>query len=114
MSGLQFIVDFARTLAWPLAVVALVMILRRPIADILRQLAGGLRRLRAGQSDAEFDRVVRQANAELTAAVSAGQAEPAAMPVLLRFGVLAQDDPAAAFPPALAVVEAALRDLLAE
>jgi hypothetical protein len=113
MSGLQFIVDFARTLAWPLAVVALVMILRRPIADILRQLAGGLRRLRAGQSDAEFDWVVGQANAELTAAVSAGQAEPAAMPVLLRFGVLAQDDPAAAFPPALAVVEAALRDLLA-
>src|ERR1039458_4066576 len=51
MSGLQFVVDFARSLAWPLAVVALVVVLRRPIVDILLQLAASLRLLRfAGQA----------------------------------------------------------------
>jgi hypothetical protein len=112
MSGLQFVVDFARSLAWPLAVVALVVVLRHPIVDILLQLAASLRRLRAGQSDAEFDRVVGQANAELTAAVSAGHTDPAAIPVLLRFAGQAQDDPPAAFAQALGAVEAVLRELL--
>ncbi len=55
MSGLQFVVDFVRALVWPVAIVAIVVFLRRPIVDILMQLASGLRRLRAGQSDAEFD-----------------------------------------------------------
>jgi hypothetical protein len=113
MSGLQFVVDFVGALAWPVAVVALVVFLRRPIVDILMQLASGLRRLRAGQSDAEFDRVVGQTKAELTATVSAGVSSPVAMPVLLRFATLAEDDPAAAIGQALGSVEVALRDLLA-
>ena len=72
MSGLQFIVEFVKALAWPVAIVAIVVFLRRPIVDILMQLASGLRRLRAGQSDTEFDRIAGQAKAELTATVSAG------------------------------------------
>jgi hypothetical protein len=113
MSGLQFVVDFVRALAWPVAIVALVVFLRRPIVDILVQLASGLRRLRAGQSDAEFDRVIGQTKAELTATVTAAVSSPVAMPVLLRFATVADDDPPAAIGHALGSVEAALRDLLA-
>jgi len=112
MSGLQFIVEFVKALAWPVAIVAIVVFLRRPIVDILMQLASGLRRLRAGQSDAEFDRIAGLAKAELTATVSAGGQNAAAVPVLLRFASAADDDPAAAIAQSFGSVEAALRDLL--
>ncbi len=111
MSGLQFIVEFVRALAWPVAVVALVVFLRRPIVDILMQLASGLRRLRAGQSDAEFDRMVSQTKAELTATVSAAAAG-AAVPVLLAFATTADENPALAVARAFEAIEMALRDLL--
>jgi hypothetical protein len=111
MSGLQFILDVVKALAWPAAIVAIVAFLRRPIVDILMQLASGLRRLRAGQSDAEFDRIVSQTRAELTATVSARGPSPA-MPVLLKFATAAEDDPAAAIGQAFGAVEAALRGLL--
>jgi hypothetical protein len=110
MSGFQFVVDLFEALAWPAAIVVIVIFLRRPIVDILMQLASGLRRLRSGQSDAEFDRTVSQVKAELTATVSAGG--PAALPVLLRFAAAAESDPAAAITQAYAAVEAALRELL--
>jgi hypothetical protein len=115
MSGLQFIVEFVKALAWPVAIVAIVVFLRRPIVDILMQLASGLRRLRAGQGDAEFDRIAGQAKAELTATVSAIPTVgtgAAPIPVLLRFAATADDDPAAAITQSLGAVEAALRDLL--
>jgi hypothetical protein len=111
MSGLQFVVDFVRALVWPVAIVAIVVFLRRPIVDILMQLASGLRRLRAGQSDAEFDRVAGQMKAELTASVTAGSG-PGAIPVLLRFATAAEDDPASAVAQAFGAVEVALRELL--
>lgn len=112
MSGLQFVVDFVRALAWPVAIVALVVFLRRPIVDILVQLASGLRRLRAGRSDAEFDQIVSQTKAELTATVSGAAAEHAVIPALLRFAAAAEDDPASAIAQAFGSVEAGLRDLL--
>ena len=112
MSGLQFVIDFVRALVWPAAIVVVVVFLRRPIADILTQVAHGLRRLRAGQSDAEFDRIAGQAKAELTATVSAGAERPEAVPALLRFAAATDDNPSAAFAPALGAVDAALRDLL--
>jgi hypothetical protein len=110
MSGMQFLVDFAGALAWPAALVVVVAFLRRPIIDILMQLASGLRRLRSGQSDAEFDRIVSLVKAELTATVSADLGPP--VPALLRFATLAEDEPAAAIAQSCAAVEAALRDLL--
>ena len=91
---------------------AIVAFLRRPIVDILMQLASGLRRLRSGKSDAEFDRIAGQTKAELTATVSAGPPGGAGIPVLLRFATAADDDPAAAIAQAFGAVEAALRDLL--
>jgi hypothetical protein len=112
MSGLQFVIDFARALVWPVAIVAIVVVLRRPIVDILMQLASGLRRLRAGQSDAEFDRVAAQMKAELTASVSAGGAGTAGIPALLRFATVAEDDPASAVAQAFGAVDVALRELL--
>jgi hypothetical protein len=112
MSGLQFVIDFVRALVWPVAILAIVVVLRRPIADILMQLASGLRRLRAGQSDAEFDRVAGQMKAELTASVSAGGTSTAGIPVLLRFAGPAEDDPASAVAQAFGSVEVALRELL--
>jgi hypothetical protein len=112
MSGLQLTVDFARALAWPIAIIVIVVLLRRPLGDILVQLASGLRRLRAGQSDAEFDRIAALMRAELTASVSAGGLSPAAIPVLLRFATAAEEDPAAAVAQAFGSVEVALRELL--
>jgi hypothetical protein len=108
---MQFIVDVIKALVWPAAIVAIVVFLRRPIVDILMQLASGLRRLRSGQSDAEFDRIVSQTKAELTATVSARGPSPA-MPVLLRFAAVAEDDPASAIGQAYGAVEEALRSLL--
>ncbi len=112
MSGMQFVIDFVRALVWPAAIVAIVVCLRRPIVDILMQLASGLRRLRAGQSDAEFDRIAGQMKAELTASVSAGGPGPEAIPVLLRFAAAAEDEPASAVAQAFGSVEVALRELL--
>jgi hypothetical protein len=112
MSGMQFVIDFIRALVWPAAIVAIVVCLRRPIADILMQLASGLRRLRAGQSDAEFDRIAGQVKAELTASVSAGGPGAGAIPVLLRFATAAEDEPASAVAQAFGSVEVALRELL--
>ena len=112
MSGFQFIVDFVKALAWPAAIVVIVVFLRRPIVDILVQLASGLRRLRAGQSDAEFDRIAGEVKAELTASVSAGGSGQAAIPVLLRFAATAEDDPASAIAQGFGAVEVALRELL--
>jgi len=112
MSGMQFVIDFVRALVWPAAIVAIVVCLRRPIVDILMQLASGLRRLRAGQSDAEFDRIAGQMKAELTASVSAGGPGPGAIPVLLRFATAAEDEPASAVAQASGTVEVALRELL--
>jgi hypothetical protein len=112
MSGLQFVIDFVRALVWPVAILAIVVVLRRPIVDILMQLASGLRRLRSGQSDAEFDRVAGQMKAELTASVSAGAAGTAGIPVLLRFSGAAEDDPASAVAQAFGSIEVALRELL--
>ena len=112
MSGMQFVIDFVRALVWPAAIVAIVVCLRRPIVDILMQLASGLRRLRAGQSDAEFDRIAGQMKAELTASVSAGGPGPGSIPVLLRFATAAEDEPASAVAQAFGSVEVALRELL--
>ena len=112
MSGMQFVIDVVRALVWPVAIVAIVVCLRRPIVDILMQLASGLRRLRAGQSDAEFDGIAGQIKAELTAAVSAGGPGPGEIPVLLRFATAAEDEPASAVAQAFGSVEVALRELL--
>jgi len=112
MSGMQFIVDFVKAVAWPAALVVVVAFLRRPIVDILMQLASGLRRLRAGKSDAEFDQIAGQTRAELTATVSSGAAGQPAIPVLLRFARAADEDPASAIAQAFGAVEVALRELL--
>jgi hypothetical protein len=112
MSGLQFIVDFVKAVAWPAAFVVVIAFLRRPIVDILMQLASGLRRLRAGKSDAEFDKIAGQTKAELTATVSSGAAGQPAIPVLLRFARAADEDPASAIAQAFGAVEVALRELL--
>jgi hypothetical protein len=112
MSGLQFIVDLVKAVAWPAALVAVVAFLRRPIVDILMQLASGLRRLRAGKSDAEFDQIAGQTKAELTATVSSGGPGQPAIPVLLRFARAADEDPASAIAQGFGAVEVALRELL--
>jgi hypothetical protein len=112
VSGLQFVANVIGALVWPAAIVVVVVFLRRPLADILTQVAHGLRRLRAGQSDAQFDRIAGQAKAELTATVSGGVPGPEAVPALLRFATVADDNPPAAFTQALGTVDTALRELL--
>jgi hypothetical protein len=112
MSGLQFIVAFVQAVAWPLALLGVVIVLRRQIGDILGQVASGLRRLRAGESDAEFERIVTQTRSELTATVTLGGSGSAGIPALLRLGVLADDDPSAAILQGFASLQDGLRELL--
>jgi hypothetical protein len=112
MPALQFIVDFVQAVAWPVAVVGIVIVLRRQISEILGQVASGLRRLRAGESDAEFERIVAETRAELTATVTSGGTGSPTVPALLRLGVVADDNPSAAIIQGYGSLEAALRDLL--
>ena len=53
MSVLQFIAALANSLAWPLAALIMVIILRRPIAQLLRR--GQLKKLKAGPAGLELE-----------------------------------------------------------
>ena len=50
MDWLQFLASIIGSLAWPLALVVIVLILRRQLVDILRRL----KRLKYGEAEAEF------------------------------------------------------------
>lgn len=56
MDWLTFIVELFKALTWPVVVVAVVLLLRREIRDLLPFL----KRLKAGPVEAEFDREVQE------------------------------------------------------
>lgn len=57
---MQFIVELVKPLAWPVAVIATVVLLRKEIKSLLSLL----RKLKAGPLEAEFDREVKELRAE--------------------------------------------------
>jgi hypothetical protein len=52
VNGLAFIASLVHSLAWPAAIAVAVIVLRRPIGVALGR---GVRRLRAGPVEVEFD-----------------------------------------------------------
>jgi hypothetical protein len=60
MNGLEFIATIIGSLAWPVAVVALVMLLREPVQKLLLDL----RRFRYGDMEVDFGKEVRELEAK--------------------------------------------------
>jgi hypothetical protein len=72
MDVLQFIASVVNSIAWPVAASAMVIVLRRPIAHILRR--GQIKRLKAGPTGLEleyFDEKIQEANESLAEAPTA-------------------------------------------
>lgn len=108
MSALQLIVALVQALAWPLVVLVAVLILRPTLVELLG--SEGLRRLKAGPLEAEWEREISRTEAELDV--------PAISPTGLGglvsddLGEVAQRAPAAAVLEAFARVERELRRLV--
>ncbi len=64
MSWLTFVASLVHSLAWPAAVTAAVIVLRRPLGAALGR---GVHRLRAGPIEVEFDRELTAVRTELSA-----------------------------------------------
>lgn len=62
MSGLAFVASLVRSLAWPAAVVAIVVVFRRPLTSVISH---GLRRVKVGSFEAEFEQVEAKVRLEL-------------------------------------------------
>ena len=106
MSTEQFIASLVSSLAWPVAVVAIAVIFRVQ----LRQLLGGrLSRLKAGPIEAEFDLVASHVQLELPAA---DDRPLAASPLSRELRELAESSPRGAILEAHDRVERTLRDAL--
>jgi hypothetical protein len=111
MNGLQFIASLVRSLAWPLAIIAIALIFQKQ----LRQLASRpMRRLKAGPLEVEFDRLLSEVEVSVeappkTALVTGKRSENALIEAL---EVMATTSPSAAVMNAHAIVEQELRSLI--
>jgi hypothetical protein len=112
VSVLQFAASLVSSLAWPLAVLAVAMVFRVQIRQLMTRQ---LRRLRAGPVEMEFDRLLSEVGVELAsprpAASSKGSAES---PLIEELADASAVSPLAAVLDAHAAVEQALSDLVAE
>lgn len=105
MDTTQFIASLVSSLAWPAAVMVLVILLRHRISELFEQLP---RRVRAGPLEIEWDRAVAVTAAGL---VAPRHERPAVLPAedLADLSPLAETYPGAAVLDAAARVEGALR-----
>jgi hypothetical protein len=62
VSGLAFTASVLHSLAWPAAAVVIAVMLRKPITAVLNR---GVRRLRAGPVEVEFDQGLAEVDAEV-------------------------------------------------
>lgn len=108
MSWLAFIASLVRSLAWPAGVV--VAVLRRPIGVALGR---GIRRLRAGPIEVEFDQELAEVRKDLLRSPELAAAEVSAQATFTEdLAKLAEVSPRAAVLQAFARIEAGLRDLI--
>ena len=112
MNGLAFIASLVHSLAWPAAIAVAVIVLRRPIGIALGR---GVRRLRAGPVEVEFDQELAEVRQELRRSPELA-AGPQRMPDSLGYELakLTEVSPRAAVLEAYARIEARLTELLAE
>jgi hypothetical protein len=101
----QFIASLVGSLAWPMAIVILVVVLRHRLADLFEQLP---KRVKAGPLELEWDRTVAETATELAAPRAASPAAPVYVDDLADLVPLADTHPGAAVLDAAARVEQAL------
>jgi hypothetical protein len=111
VNWLAFVASLVHSLAWPAGVVVVVLVLRRPIGLAISQ---GLRRLRIGPVEAEFDHELAEVRQELRRSpeLTAADATPLAAGLSEELARLAEASPRAAVLEAYARIEARLVDLL--
>jgi hypothetical protein len=111
VNGLAFIASLVHSLAWPAAVAVAVIVLRRPIGAALGR---GVRRLRAGPVEVEFDQELAEVREELRRSPEL-TAEPSALGNLgEELARLAELSPRAAVLEAYIRIEVRLTELLAD
>jgi hypothetical protein len=111
VNGLAFIASLVRSLAWPAAVAVVVLVLRRPIGIALGR---GVRRLRAGPVEVEFDQELAEVREELRRSPELASSELPEPSASLRdeLARLAEVSPRSAVMEASARIEARLVELL--
>lgn len=118
MNWLGFVASLVQSLAWPAAVVVIVIFLRKPIRAALAQ---GLRRVKAGPVEVEFDQLQAEVREELArspelteAQVPAPASQAAAPASSLReeLSTLAELSPASAVMEASRQIEYRLTEML--
>jgi hypothetical protein len=104
----QFIASLVSSLAWPVAVVVMVLLFREQLAKLL---SGPLKRLKAGPSglELEFDRIISEVQAQVE---PVPDLEPPSESVISELGTIAHISPAAAVMDGYARIEEALRERL--
>ena len=111
VSWMAFVASLVHSLAWPVIGFAIVIVLRLPITAVLNR---GIRRLRAGPVEIEFDQELAEVAEELRRSPELAAAEPELLPVNLTedLGRLVKVSPRAAVLEAFARIEARLDELL--
>ena len=111
MNWLAFVASLVRSLAWPAGVLAVVIVLRKPIGVVLGQ---GVRRLKAGPVEVEFDQLQAEEREELARSPELAEAQVPALDVSLRgeLSRLADIAPEAAVMEAYGRIERRLTEML--
>lgn len=106
MDALTFASSLVSSLAWPVAVVILVLFFRGPIGRMVERLP---KRLKAGPVEVEWPEIAAEARVALATAPEGKAAAPGAS-LTERLADMAEKEPAAAIMAAWSKVERALRD----
>jgi hypothetical protein len=106
-----FVASLVQSLAWPAGVLAVVIVLRKPIGAVLGQ---GVRRVKAGPVEVEFDRIEAEVREELARSPELAEAHVPAPTASLReeLARLAEVSPQAAVMAANQRIEARLAEVL--
>jgi hypothetical protein len=111
LGWMSFIASLVQSAVWPVAVVVVVILMRKPLGDALSHR---LRRLKAGPVEAEFDREAIEVREEVRRIPEVAAAEPRQEPVSLSDELVPLTDvsPRAAVLEAFARIEERLNRLL--
>lgn len=111
MGWMSFVASLVQSAAWPVAVFALVFLMRKPLREAVSHR---LLRLKAGPVEAEFDREAAEVREEVRRIPEVAAAEPRQEPVGLADELLplARVAPRAAVMEAFVRIEARLAELL--
>ena len=112
MNWEAFVASLVHSLAWPAAAMAVVIVLRKPIGAVLGQ---GVRRLKAGPVEVEFDQLQAEVREELARSPELAEAQVPAPAASLReeLARLAVVSPPAAVLEAYKRIEGRLAEMLA-